>query len=204
MNRNKIVAGNWKMNFSKRDAGDLATILAADNIPDGVQVIIAPSSIHIDRIQDLIQNNPAISLAAQNVHFAEKGAYTGEISVDMIKSYGCTYALVGHSERRAYFNEDHEMLAQKTDAILAQDLGVIFCIGEPLEIRKDGSYKEHVSKQISDSLFHLSAAQLESIIIAYEPIWAIGTGETASPEQAQEMHKHIRALIAEKIWHRKR
>lgn len=198
MNRNKIVAGNWKMNLAKNEAMKLAEDLAADSIPEGVKVILAPSFIHLDCVLNKLKDQTSISVAAQNVHTAEKGAYTGEISVDMIKSYGCSYALVGHSERRAYFNESHELLAQKIDALLKHGLGAIFCFGEPLEIRKDGSYKEHVSRQIKESLFHLDAAQLKSIILAYEPIWAIGTGETASPEQAQEMHQHIRALISEK------
>ncbi len=198
MNRNKIVAGNWKMNLAKNDAIKLTEDLVSDSIPEGVKVILAPSFVHLDRVGKLLEGQSSISLAAQNVHAAEKGAYTGEISVDMIKSYGCSYALVGHSERRAYFNESHELLAQKIDALLKNGLSAIFCVGEPLEIRKDGSYKEYVSQQINDSLFHLDASQLDAIILAYEPIWAIGTGETASPEQAQEMHQHIREMISEK------
>jgi triosephosphate isomerase len=142
--------------------------------------------------------SPDIKIAAQNCFYKNSGAYTGEISPEMLADLGIDYVILGHSERREYFHETNEELAQKTDAALENGLSVIFCCGEPLSIRKEGTQNAYVSKQLEEGLFHLDKEQLKNIVIAYEPIWAIGTGETASPEQAQEMHAHIRSLLQDK------
>ena len=135
-------------------------------------------------------------LAAQNCNEHDSGAYTGEISVDMLKSVGATYVILGHSERREYFNENNQQLAAKVSKVLEQGLTPIFCCGEPLAIREQGDPYSYVNKQIEESLFHLASDEINQVVIAYEPIWAIGTGKTASSEQAQQMHKSIRDFLA--------
>ena len=196
MARRNIAAGNWKMNTTVSEGVELYKSLSSQEIPDNVIVITGVPFIHLGALTS-IQDSP-IKIAAQNCYYKNSGAYTGEISPSMLADLGVDYVILGHSERREYFNETNALLAQKTDAALENGLEVIFCCGEPLDIRKEGTQNAYVSKQLEEGLFHLDASQLENIVIAYEPIWAIGTGETASPEQAQDMHAHIRSLIVQK------
>ncbi|MEJ2003969.1 MAG: triose-phosphate isomerase [Cyclobacteriaceae bacterium] len=199
--RKQIVAGNWKMNNDLDEGAKLTSEIVnmvADEVRDNAGVIIAPPYVHLTRIGALIRSEARISLAAQNCSEHEKGAYTGEVSAAMLASAGVNYVILGHSERREYFKETNEQLARKVDVVLSHGLQPIFCCGESLEIRERGDYVEFVCQQLKESLFHLSEEQVRKIIIAYEPIWAIGTGKTASSAQAQEMHHAIRKFIAEK------
>lgn len=161
------------------------------------EVMIAPTYVNLYQAFDATRNSN-IEVIAQNMHFAENGAYTGEISATMLKSIGVKTVILGHSERRAYFNETNESLAKKVDAALKNDLRIIFCFGEELSDRKAGNQEQVVENQIKSALFHLEASAFKNIILAYEPVWAIGTGETASPEQAQDMHKFIRQTLQNK------
>lgn len=192
--RKQIAAGNWKMNTTVREGVELLQQLSKESIPADVLVIIGAPATHLQSLIDLHIDN--IHIAAQNCHQKVSGAYTGEISPATLADMGIPYVILGHSERREYANEDNALLKEKLDAALAAGLQVIFCCGEPLSIRKEGSQNEYVSDQIHDSVFHLDAETLQKVVIAYEPIWAIGTGETASPQQAQDMHEHIRGLFA--------
>lgn len=196
MERQLIVAGNWKMNKTYNEGMDLAGAIAAGEWPENVTLILATPFIHLQGVGELIAEKDGLYLSAQNCHQESSGAYTGETSVGMLKSVGASYVILGHSERREYFGESDELLARKVDTVLAAGLKPIFCCGEGLDIREAGTHLRHVSAQIEKSLFHLSPDQFAQLVIAYEPIWAIGTGRTASPEQAQEMHKYIRGLIA--------
>ncbi len=198
--RKKIVAGNWKMNKSLEEGQSLASEvkhMAEDELPEDVQLILCPPFIHLSTLNGMIKGTP-LSLGAQNCSEHESGAYTGETSVSMLKSVGVTYIILGHSERREYFKESNELLAKKLDVVLKQGLTPIFCCGEPLEIREKDTQDAYVQKQIKESLFHLSIEEIGKLVIAYEPIWAIGTGKTASAEQAQEMHAVIRKQLASK------
>ena len=196
--RKKIVAANWKMNLNLEEGKKLVDGIVAGmpTLNEQKEVVIAPPFVHLVQTAGQLQGKANIYLGAQNCYSEAAGAYTGEISAGMLKSVGAAYVIIGHSERREYFKEDNAMLAKKTDQGLANGLKVIFCCGEPLEIRDANTQNAHVEKQIKESLFHLDAAQLKNIVIAYEPIWAIGTGRTASAQQAQDMHAHIRAVIA--------
>ena len=196
MSRRKIAAGNWKMNKNYDDALQLVRDISATNPPREIHTVLAVPSIYLKNGVDMLMHIIGIDVAAQNCHQEQSGAYTGEISAPMLSSISVPYVVIGHSERRQYFHEDNAQLASKVDIALANGLQVIFCCGESLEIRKSGDHVEYVSEQIKDSLFHLSDDQWTNIIVAYEPIWAIGTGETASPEQAQEMHAALRGMIA--------
>ncbi len=196
--RKKIAAGNWKMNLDYDQAVSLLTNLKAENLPDDVEVVLAVPFPYLKPLNDMLVGDSSIRLSAQNCHDQESGAYTGEVSVNMIKSLGVDTVVVGHSERRQYFNESDELLKAKVDLLLKHGMKVIFCCGEPLEIREANGQNGYVSQQLVNSLFHLDAEQIASIVIAYEPIWAIGTGRTASPEQAQEMHAFLRTIIREK------
>ncbi len=198
MNRRKIVAGNWKMNTSLSDGKALAADLASANKADDVEVIICTPFTHLATISQVIADSPKLALGAQNIHQEAKGAFTGEISADMLLSVGAEYVIIGHSERRAYFGEDNALLAAKTDASIAAGLKPIFCCGEPLEIREAGTHVDLVTTQLNEGLFHLSEEDIQKVVIAYEPVWAIGTGVTASPEQAQDMHAAIRKMVDEK------
>lgn len=195
--RAQIVAGNWKMNNDLAHTELLITELKMQNKPPEVEVMIAPSFTNLWQAFNTLKDN-AIEVIAQNMHFAESGAYTGEVSPSMLKSIGMKTVILGHSERRAYFNETDELLAQKVDAALNNEFRIIFCFGEELKDRKSGNHESVVENQIKKALFHLDASEFENIILAYEPVWAIGTGETASPEQAQEMHAFIRKTLANK------
>ena len=198
MSRKQIAAGNWKMNKDLEGALSLARELANEERPDNVLTILGSPYVFLKSLVDLTLYVPNIEIAAQNCHDQDSGAYTGEISVDMLESIGIKYVIVGHSERRQYYNEGDELIATKVDKLLSKEMIPIYCCGEPLEIRKAGTHVEHVKSQITKGLFHLDTAQFQKVIIAYEPIWAIGTGETASPEQAQEMHAAIRSMIEDK------
>ena len=194
--RKKIVAGNWKMNNDLAQTETLITELKAQYNPAEVEVMIAPSFTNLWQAFNSLKDD-SIEVIAQNMHFAESGAYTGEISAAMLKSLGIKTVILGHSERRAYFNETDELLAKKVDAALANEMRVIFCFGEELADRKSGNEEAVVESQIKNALFHLGADAFEHIVLAYEPVWAIGTGETASPEQAQDMHAFIRKTVAD-------
>jgi len=196
--RTKIVAGNWKMNKTLPEAEALILELKQKIKPDAkVAVIIAPSFVNLPKAVELLNNSP-IEVAAQNMHFADSGAYTGEISADMLKAIGVNHVILGHSERRAYFNETDETLKEKADQAYKKQMTNIFCVGEKLEDRQGGHHFDVVGKQLKNALFELPLQAFKKIIIAYEPVWAIGTGETATPEQAQEMHHFIRETLAKK------
>lgn len=190
------------MNKTLSEAQSLTSEIAnmvEDEAPSDVKVIIAPPFPFIYAVQNLIPEMGKIVLAGQNCHQEDSGAFTGEVSAPMLKSLGAQYVILGHSERREQFSETDEELAQKTNNALKNDLNVIFCCGEPLDIREADTQNDYVTKQLTNSLFHLSEEQFKNIVIAYEPIWAIGTGKTASSEQAQNMHRTIRDHIASKF-----
>lgn len=193
--RTKIVAGNWKMHKNAEETEDLLNELI-NKLPNDkeVQIIVAPTFTNLaSAVEHLEFTN--IGVAAQNMHQAESGAYTGEISADMLQSVGVNTVILGHSERRAYFGETDAIISYKVDTALKHNMSVIFCFGEELKDRQDKQHFNVVENQLRDGLFHLDKASWENIILAYEPVWAIGTGETASPEQAQEMHEFIRETV---------
>lgn len=197
--RKKIVAGNWKMNKSLDEGLSLVSeVLQGKGDTNGVEVVLATPFIHLTDTCALLAEEQNIYAAAQNCSQFASGAYTGEISASMVKSTGAELVILGHSERREYFNETSQQLATKVDQALENDLMPIFCCGESLEIREANDHFDYVCNQITDGLFHLSKEQFENIVIAYEPIWAIGTGKTASTEQAQEMHQKIRSHVESK------
>jgi len=199
--RKNIVAGNWKMNNDLNEGLKLTSEIVnmvADEVNDEVQVVIASPFIHLTAISKMVNESSKIFLSAQTCSEYESGAYTGETSATMIKSTGATHVILGHSERRGYFNETNEQLSKKVDTVLAHNLTPIFCCGESLEIRESGNHFSFVTNQLTESIFHLGADDFSKLVIAYEPIWAIGTGVTASAAQAQEMHAAIRKHIAEK------
>tara|TARA_R110000796_G_scaffold67449_5_gene154829 strand:+ start:85896 stop:86645 length:750 start_codon:yes stop_codon:yes gene_type:complete len=194
--RSKIVAGNWKMNKNLSETDELLTELSA-KLPDTkAEVMVAPTFVNLAAAVRNLETS-TIEVIAQNMHFAENGAYTGEISADMLLSVGINTVIIGHSERRAYFGETDEILAKKVVTALAKNIRVMFCFGEELEDRKSGNHFKVVESQLKNALFSLDASAWKNIILAYEPVWAIGTGETASPEQAQEMHAFIRKTITD-------
>ena len=193
--RQKIVAGNWKMHKNAEETEDLLNELIA-KLPNDVeaQVIVAPTFINLASAVDHLEFTN-IAVAAQNMSQFESGAYTGEISADMLKSVGVNIVIIGHSERRAYFHETDFILADKVTTALSHNMTVIFCFGEELKDRQNNQHFNVVENQLRDGLFHIKDKDWEQIVLAYEPVWAIGTGETASPEQAQEMHKFIRETV---------
>lgn len=192
--RSKIVAGNWKMNKDLAETEVLLAELSA-KLPDTkAEVMVAPTFVNLSAAVDKLKSS-SIEVIAQNMHFAENGAYTGEISANMLLGIGVDTVIIGHSERRAYFGETDEILAKKVVAALAKNMRVMFCFGEELEDRKSGNHFKIVESQLKNALFSLDSSAWSKIILAYEPVWAIGTGETASPEQAQEMHAFIRKTI---------
>jgi|694.fasta_scaffold36463_6 triosephosphate isomerase len=199
MSRKKIVAGNWKMNKDYLAGMELiseAVYMIKDELHKEVTTVFATPYIHLSSVSKLIQSETNFHVAAQNCHQEKSGAYTGEISAEMIASLGVQYVILGHSERREYQKEDSALLAKKVNIALENKLTPIFCIGEKLEERESNVHFKTVQNQIEESLFHLSADQMKLIVLAYEPVWAIGTGKTASPEQAQEMHAFIRGIVA--------
>ena len=197
--RKNIVAGNWKMNLNRLDAvalvEEVLNQLPSDN---KTEVVFAPSFVHLYKVAKMCASTNNVSASSQDCSANEKGAFTGEVSSEMIASCGAKYIIVGHSERRANFNETNELLKTKVGQAFANNLEVIFCCGESLEQREGGIHFDWIRSQISESLFHLSSSEFSRIVIAYEPIWAIGTGITASSTQAQEIHAFIRSMVAEK------
>jgi triosephosphate isomerase len=197
--RKNIVAGNWKMNNTLNEGISLAEeIVAASDLDPDVQVVLGTPFIHLTNVSSIVEDSSNIEVSAQNCSDKESGAYTGEISTDMIKSTGAKYVIIGHSERRQYFSESNELLAEKVNRTLSSGLVPIFCCGEPLEIREADTQYDYVCNQLTAGLFHLSEEEFSKIVLAYEPIWAIGTGKTASSEQAQEMHAKLRTHLADK------
>jgi len=195
--RKNIVTGNWKMNNELAATKTLISELVNIDKTSNAEVMIAPAFTNLLEASKVLKDFE-IEVIAQNMHFAENGAYTGEISATMLKSVGITTVILGHSERREYFNEDDVLLKQKVDTALESSMRIIFCFGEKLEDRKLGNHFTIVENQIKNALFHLQDVSWSSLVLAYEPVWAIGTGETASPEQAQEMHAFIRGLVDSK------
>ncbi len=195
--RKNIVAGNWKMNNDLAETEYFLGSLKTQVFPENVAVMIAPPFTSLHYAFKSLHEHP-VTVVAQNMHQKNDGAYTGEIASKMLKSVGVTTVILGHSERRAYFNESNAILSEKVNTALENDMTVIFCIGEELEDRKTENHFNLIKTQLVEGLFHVAAEAWERIIIAYEPVWAIGTGETASPEQAQEMHLFIRNCVAEK------
>ena len=197
--RQKIVAGNWKMHKNAEETEDLLNELI-DKLPNDVeaQVIVAPTFINLASAVDHLEFTN-IAVAAQNMSQFESGAYTGEISADMLKSVGVNIVIIGHSERRAYFHETDFILADKVTTALSHNMTVIFCFGEELKDRQNNQHFNIVENQLRDGLFHIKDKNWEQIVLAYEPVWAIGTGETASPEQAQEMHRFIRETVRQRF-----
>ncbi len=198
--RKQIAAANWKMNLSQSEADTLLNdLLKTDHsLAAHQEAIFAVPAIYIHQASSKLAGKQNVFVAAQNCHQKSNGAYTGEISAPMFASVGVKHIVLGHSERREYFAESDALLAEKVNAVLAIDSTPIFCCGEPLEIREAGTQNSFVEAQLKNSLFHLSAEQIVKVVIAYEPIWAIGTGKTASSEQAQEIHAYIRSVFAVK------
>ena len=196
MSREKIVAGNWKMNNDCNQTRSLIGDLMKFNQVDAA-VMIAPAHTNLSIAQDLLSKSK-IEVIAQNMHFSDSGAYTGEVSAQMLKSIGISTVIIGHSERRKYFKETDSELKLKVDMGLSSSMKVIFCIGEEIEDRRNNKHFEVIFNQINNSLFHLKDESWGKIVLAYEPVWAIGTGETASLVQIQEMHSMIRKNIADR------
>jgi triosephosphate isomerase (TIM) len=198
--RKRIVAGNWKMNKTYEEAVALVSEVVnmiKDEVTGETAVVLCPPAVYLTTLKQYVPAGGRIALGAQNCHEKASGAYTGEVSAPMLQSIGVQYVILGHSERREYFAETNAQLAAKVDAALASGLTPIFCCGESLDLRQNGDYVGFVKQQLTESLFHLSAEQFVKIVIAYEPIWAIGTGLTASSQQAQDMHAALRAHLAD-------
>lgn len=196
--RQKIVAGNWKMNKNLQEGVELAKEIdkLVSGLTNDVKVILAPPFTHITEVKKAVGSK--ISVSSQNCAAEVSGAYTGEVSASMIKSTGAEYAIIGHSERRQYYGETDAILLKKVKLALANGLKPIFCIGEVLEERESGKHFDVVKSQIVNGVFELTAEEFKTVVLAYEPVWAIGTGKTASSDQAQEMHKFIRETVAAK------
>ena len=196
--RKKIVAGNWKMNKNLQEGVALATELNTilENNKPNCDVVICTPFIHLAPVAQLI-NADVLQLGAENCADKKSGAYTGEVSAEMVKSTGAQWVILGHSERREYYNETPEILKEKVDLALANGLKILFCIGESLEEREANRQNEVCKAELDGSVFHLTPEQWSNIVIAYEPIWAIGTGKTATAEQAEEIHAYIRSCVAE-------
>jgi triosephosphate isomerase len=195
--RKQIAAANWKMNLTLQQAGSLIDELMAipHDLNEDQQAVFAVPFPYLINVKNKLAGKKNAFVAAQNCYDKKSGAYTGEVSAEMLKSIAVDYVILGHSERREYFNEGHAMLAAKVNICLENGLKPIFCCGEPLSIREAGNENAFVETQLKESLFHLTAEQLTGFVIAYEPIWAIGTGKTATPEQANEVHQLIRTLV---------
>jgi len=198
--RKKIVAGNWKMNKTLEEAKALTSEvmgMVADEVKGNTIAVLCVPFPYLVTLKNQLGNS-SVKIGAQNCSEHDAGAYTGEVSALMLKSMAIPFVILGHSERRQYFGEDGKLLAKKVDKALASQLTPIFCCGEPLEIREAGSHEKLVKQQVEEALFHLSADALKNVVIAYEPVWAIGTGKTATSQQAQEMHAVIRKQLASK------
>ena len=196
MKRKKIVAGNWKMNMTLDESVNLINELKQISTND-VDIKIAPSFTNLNKAVSLLDSSK-IEVIAQNVHPEERGAFTGEISIEMLKSVGVFSIIIGHSERRKYFNENDSILSKKAKMAIDNSLNIIFCVGEELSVREKGNHFELIKNQIINGLFDLDKDQIKNVVIAYEPVWAIGTGKTAENYQIQEMHEFIRKLFNDK------
>jgi len=197
--RKKIVAGNWKMNKSLDEGLALASEvvnIVKDEVTDDVTAVLCTPFIHLASVGKITEGSDKVFLGAQNMSEHASGAYTGDTSASMLQSVGASYVILGHSERREYHHETNAQLATRVDVALAAGLTPIFCCGESLDIREAGTHVDFVTNQLKESLFHLDAEAIQKVVIAYEPIWAIGTGVTASSAQAQDMHKAIRTELA--------
>jgi triosephosphate isomerase (TIM) len=200
--RKKIIAGNWKMNKTFDEGMGLVSEISnmlKDEYHGNAEVIIIPPFVHINAISRMVVSDRNLSVGAQNCSNHVSGAFTGEVSAAMLKSCGATYVIIGHSERRQYFGEHNDWLAKKVDAVLAEGLIPIYCCGETLEERESNKHFDVLKSQISEALFHLTSEQMSKVVVAYEPVWAIGTGKTASTAQAQEVHAFIRTLLKDKF-----
>ena len=198
--RKYIVAGNWKMNTTVPEGVELAKAVVekGKDLPANVELVVAPPFTHLAPVAEVLKGSK-VALSAQNCADHEKGAYTGEVAVNMLTSLGCKYTILGHSERRQYYGETDEKLVVKTKLALEAGLKVILCVGENLDEREAGRHFDVVKEQTENVLFHFTAAEMAKIVIAYEPVWAIGTGKTASAEQAEEIHAFIREVLAGKF-----
>ena len=199
--RKKIVAGNWKMNKTLEEAGILASEvmgMVEDEAKGNTRVVLCVPFPYLVPIKNQLGKNTRVEVGAQNCSEHEAGAYTGEVSAAMLRSMGIPYVILGHSERRQYFHEDGQLLAKKVDIALKYGLTPIFCCGEPLDVREKNQHETLVKQQVEEALFHLDATAIQKVVIAYEPVWAIGTGKTATAQQAQEMHAVIRKHLASK------
>ena len=198
--RKKIVAGNWKMNTTVPEGVELAKAVVEKSaqLPENVGLIVAPPFTHLASVASVLKGSK-VQLSAQNCADHEKGAYTGEVSVSMLASVGCQWTILGHSERRQYYGETDEKLVEKVKLALAGGLGVILCVGENLDQREAGKHFDVVTEQIKNVLYNFTADDMKKIIVAYEPVWAIGTGKTATAEQAEEIHACIRKVLADKF-----
>lgn len=198
--RKQIAAANWKMNCTYQQAEKLLNDILNANIrlPEQQQVVFAVPFPYLIMANSEVADEENYFISAQNCYYKKSGAYTGEVSPEMLQSIGIGFCVIGHSERREFFKETNEQLAEKVNLCLQHDIMPIFCCGEPLEVRDAGTQNSHVETQLKESLFHLDEQQIQRVVIAYEPIWAIGTGKTASSEQAQEMHAHLRKILSAK------
>lgn len=198
--RKQIAAANWKMNLTLQQGEQLldAIIAKPHSLSADQQAVFAVPFPYLAMAQQKVAGKSNVFIAAQNCYSKKSGAYTGETSVEMLQSLGISVVVLGHSERREYFNESNQLLADKVNICLEYNMTPIFCCGEPLHIREANTQNEYVAKQLEESLFHLSAEQVQKVVIAYEPIWAIGTGKTATSGQAQEMHAYLRSVLAGK------
>ena len=198
--RKKIVAGNWKMNTTIQDGVELAKAVAAKSVetPENVGLIVAPPFTHLAAVAEAVKGSK-VEVSAQNCADHSKGAYTGEVSADMLTAVGCQWTILGHSERRQYYGETDAKLVEKVKLALGAGLGVILCVGENLDEREAGKHFQVVTEQTENVLFNFTAEEMAKIVIAYEPVWAIGTGKTATAEQAEEIHACIRKVLAGKF-----
>ncbi len=198
--RNQIAAANWKMSLTLQQGEKLLSDIIAKplKLSEQHKVIFAVPFPYLFMAQQKVGDKQQILIAAQNCYSKKSGAYTGEVSVEMLQSLDISFVVLGHSERREYFNETNQLIAEKINICLEYNITPIFCCGEPLTIREAGTQNIFVAQQLNECLFHLSQEQVQRIVIAYEPIWAIGTGKTATSEQAQEMHAYLRSVLAKK------
>ncbi|HEU5053694.1 MAG TPA: triose-phosphate isomerase [Hanamia sp.] len=198
--RKQIAAANWKMNLTLQEANALLDEIVSKNfqLSEGHEAVFAVPFPYLLLAKGKLKNSKNFFVSAQNCYTKESGAFTGEVSGTILASCGIDYVIIGHSERREYFNENNFMLSQKVDVALKNNLKPIFCCGESLAIRDGGTENEYVETQLKESLLHLEPEEIRNCVIAYEPIWAIGTGKTATAEQAQQMHAHIRNILSEK------
>ena len=192
--RHKIIAGNWKMNNDREETKTLINSLNSLSFPQDLRVMVAPSYIHLSDAVEMVKDSN-LEVLAQNMHFLNNGAFTGEVSVKMLKSIGVNKVILGHSERRIYYNENDDSLKEKIKIALENNFEIIFCFGEQLSDRKNGKHFEVIEDQLSVPLFHLQSSNWKNIILAYEPVWAIGSGLSATPEDAQDVHEFIRSMI---------